>query len=104
MGRVLPCTTTTPIHGNLLQLRVLPTPRSYMLSTDNGGSYRRNRRDIRVVSPMTPPRVTNPSTPPRAIPVHPTNCVTPSHIATTTPGSNDNGKNATQPSNGTTEK
>ena len=34
---------------------------------------------------------------------HPTNCVTPSHIATTTPGSNDSGKNATQPSNGSTE-
>ena len=82
---------------------VLPTPRSYMLSTDNGGSYRINRRDIRVVPPMTPPRVTTPSTPSRAIPAHPTNCVTPSHIATTTPGSNDSGKNATQPSNGSTE-
>ena len=82
---------------------VLPTPGSYMLSTDNGGSYRRNRRDIRVVPPMTPPCVTTPSTPSRAIPAHPTNCVTPSHIATTTPGSNDSVKNATQPSNGTTE-
>ena len=37
---------------------VLPTRRSAIISTYNGGSYRRNRRDIRVVPPMTPPRVT----------------------------------------------
>ena len=74
---------------------VIPTPRFHMLSTYNGGSYRRNRRDIRVVPPMTRPRVTTPSTPSRAIPAHPTNCVTPSQIATTTSGSNDSGKNAT---------
>ena len=74
-----------------------------MFSTDNGGSYRRNSREIRVVPPMTPHCVTTPSTPSRAIPAHPTNCVTPSHIAITTPGSNDSGKNATQPSNGSTE-
>ena len=74
---------------------VLQTPRFYVLSTDNGGSYRRNRRDIRVVPPMTPPRVTTPSTPSRAIPAHPTNCVTPSQVATTTSGSNASGKNAT---------
>ena len=58
---------------------------------------------IRVVLQMTPPRVTSPSTPSRAIPAHPTNCVTASQIATTTPGSNDSGKNDTQPSNGSTD-
>ena len=41
---------------------------------------------------MTPPRVTTPSTHSQAIPAHPTNCVRPSQIATTTPGSNDSGK------------
>ena len=41
-----------------------------MLSTDNGGSYRRNRRDIRVVPPKTLTRVTTPSTPSRAISAH----------------------------------
>ena len=93
--------THTWQHATILN--VLSTPRSYMLSTDNGGSYRRNNRYIRVVPPMTPPRITTSSTPLRAIPAHPTNCVTPSHSATITPGSNDNGKNATQPSNGSTE-
>ena len=38
---------------------VLPTPRSYQLSTDNGGEYRRNRRDIRETSPNDPQCVTN---------------------------------------------
>ena len=38
---------------------VLPTPRSYQLSTDNGGKYRRNRRDIREISPNDPQCVTN---------------------------------------------
>ena len=33
---------------------VLPTPRSYQLSTDNGGKYRRNRCDIRDISPNDP--------------------------------------------------
>ena len=38
---------------------VLPTPRSYQLSTDNGGKYRRNRRDIRDTSPNDPQCGTN---------------------------------------------
>ena len=38
---------------------VLPTPRSYQLSTDNGGKYRRNRRDIRDISPSDLKCVTN---------------------------------------------
>ena len=38
---------------------VLPTPRSYQLSTDNGGNYRRNRRDIRDTSPNDPQCGTN---------------------------------------------
>ena len=38
---------------------VLPTPRSYHLSTDNGGKYRRNRRDIRDASPNDPQCGTN---------------------------------------------
>ena len=56
---------------------------------DDGGSYRRNRRDIHVVLPATPPRVTTPSMPSRDIPTHNPNCVIPNQIATTTPGSND---------------
>ena len=36
-----------------------PPPRSYQLSTDNGGKYRRNRRDIRDISPNDPKCVTN---------------------------------------------
>ena len=38
--------------------QVLPAPRSYQLSTDNGGKYRRNRRDIRSIPQSTPKRVT----------------------------------------------
>ena len=38
---------------------VLPTPRSYQLSTDNGGKYRRNRRDIRDTSHNDPQCGTN---------------------------------------------
>ena len=82
---------------------VLPTPRSQMFFIDNGGSYRRNRRDIRIVPPTTPPRVTTPYAPSRVIPSHNTNCVTPNQIATTTPGCNDGDKNDTQPSHGSTE-
>ena len=82
---------------------LLPTPRSYMLSTDNGGSYRRNSRDRSVSSPTTPPCVTIPSTPSRAIPAHNPNCVTPNQIATTTPDCNESGENATQPSSGLTD-
>ena len=66
---------------------VLPTPRSYQLSTDNGGKYRRNRRDIRDISPNDPKCVTN-----RSI-VHTdiTDKITPS-------ASNINGSPAKQPS------
>ena len=63
-----------------------------MLSTDKGGCYRSNRRDIRVDPPTTPPRVTTPYTPSRAIPARNPNYVTPNQIATTTPGSKDSGK------------
>ena len=38
-------------------------PKSYQLSTNDGGVYRRNRRDIRVTPSTTPKRVSPPHNP-----------------------------------------
>ena len=105
MGRVLLCTTTTPIHGNLLQL-----PMCYLL-LDPTCSLQITEEVIvetGVIYVLFPKYGTTSChysiyAFTRAIPAHHTTCVTPSHIATTIPGSNDSGKNATQPSNESTD-
>ena len=74
--------------------QVLPTPRSYQLSTNDGGAYLRNRRDIRV-TPSTPTT--------RVTPPHNPNCVIPNPtVSPRLPGCNSRDSNVTQPQNGST--
>ena len=74
--------------------QVLPAPRSYQLSTNDSGAYRRNRRDIRATPSTTPNHVTSP---------HKPNCVIPNpSVSPTLPGCNSSDSNVTQPQNGST--
>ena len=74
--------------------QVLPAPRSYQLSTNDSGVYRRNRRDIRATPSTTPNHVTSPQKP---------NCAIPNpSVSPTLPGCNSSGSNVTQPQNRST--
>ena len=66
--------------------KVLPAPKSFQLSTNDGDVYRRNMRDIRATPSTTPP--------------HNTNCVIPNpSVSPSLPCCNSRGSNVTQPQN-----